>query len=151
MRYLQHIFGKRPTVQSEELKKAGLKVTLPRLRILSILEENPDRHMSAEDVYRSLLEAGDGIGLATVYRVLAQLQIAGLVVKHYFEDAHAVFEITSGEHHDHLICVRCGKIVEFVDEVIEERQQEVAKRHGFEMADHSMVIYGLCRSSCLSD
>ena len=135
-------------MQSEELKKAGLKVTLPRLRILSILEENAERHMSAEDIYRSLLEAGDEIGLATVYRVLAQFQIASLVEKHHFEDGRAVFEISSGEHHDHIVCVRCGKIVEFIDEMIEQRQQEVAAQHNFSITAHSMVVYGLCIGGC---
>ena len=137
-------------VQSEDLRKAGLKATLPRLRILTILEENTERHMSAEDVYRSLLDAGDEIGLATVYRVLSQFQAAGLVEKHHFEDGHAVFEMGSGEHHDHLVCVKCGKIVEFVDDIIEERQQTVADKYGFEITDHSMVVYGICKPTCES-
>ncbi|MCH9670520.1 MAG: ferric iron uptake transcriptional regulator [Gammaproteobacteria bacterium] len=137
-------------MQSEDLRKAGLKATLPRLRILTILEENTERHMSAEDVYRSLLDAGDEIGLATVYRVLSQFQAAGLVEKHHFEDGHAVFEMGSGEHHDHLVCVKCGKIVEFVDDIIEERQQTVADKYGFEITDHSMVVYGICKPTCES-
>ena len=135
-------------MQDKELKKAGLKVTLPRLHILRVLEQNAERHMSAEDVYRCLLDAGEDIGLATVYRVLSQFRLSGLVEKHYFEEGHAIFEVDSGRHHDHIVCVRCGKIVEFVDEIIEQRQQEVAEQHGFNITDHSMVVYGQCRSSC---
>ena len=137
-------------MQNEELKKAGLKVTLPRLRILRILEQNAERHMSAEDVYRCLSDAGEDIGFATVYRVLSQFRLAGLVEKHYFEEGHAIFEVDSGKHHDHIVCVRCGKIVEFVDEIIEQRQREVAKQHDFDITDHSMVVYGQCRSGCQS-
>ena len=135
-------------MQNKELKKAGLKVTLPRLRILSVLEQNTERHMSAEDVYRCLLDAGESIGLATVYRILSQFYLAGLVEKHHFEGSHAIFEVDSGRHHDHIVCVRCGKIVEFVDEIIEQRQREVTEEHDFDITDHSMVIYGQCRSGC---
>lgn len=127
-----------------DLKKAGLKATLPRIRILDILESNQQRHMSAEDVYKALLEAGEDVGLATVYRVLTQFEAAGLVVRHHFEGGHSVFEVDQGDHHDHILCVKCGRIEEFVDEVIEERQRRIADRAGFEMTDHSLYIYGIC-------
>ena len=130
-----------------ELKKAGLKATVPRLRILSVLEDHRDSHMSAEDVYRALLDAGEDVGLATVYRVLTQFEAAGLVRRLNFEEGRAVFELESGEHHDHLVCVDCGIVVEFVDNVIERRQREVADSHGFEFDDHSLVLYGRC-SKC---
>ena len=112
-------------MESEDLKRAGLKATLPRLRILDVLENNKQRHMSAEDVYRALLELGDDVGLATVYRVLTQFETAGLVVRHRFEGGQAVFELDQGGHHDHMVCLRCGRIEEFVDEVIEERQRQI--------------------------
>lgn len=128
----------------QELKRAGLKATLPRIRILHVLDSNRDRHMSAEDVYRALLEAGEEVGLATVYRVLTQFESAGLVVRHHFEGGQSVFELDQGEHHDHMVCVRCGRIEEFVDEVIEERQRAIAQRSGFTMTDHSLYIYGVC-------
>ena len=105
--------------ESTNLKKAGLKATVPRLRIMAMLERHHDRHMSAEDVYRSLLESGEDVGLATVYRVLTQFEAAGLVVRHNFEGGHAVFELGSGDHHDHIVCVECGEVVEFVDSTIE--------------------------------
>jgi len=136
-------------MESEDLKKAGLKATLPRLRILSILEQNADRHLSAEDVYKALLEAGDDTGLATVYRVLTQFESAGLVIRHNFEGGHAVFELDSGEHHDHIVCVDCGTVVEFIDDTIEARQTQIAREQGFRITDHSLVIYGRCtRSDC---
>ncbi|HVY54047.1 MAG TPA: ferric iron uptake transcriptional regulator [Gammaproteobacteria bacterium] len=128
-----------------DLKKAGLKVTLPRLKILEILENSKERHLSAEDVYRMLAESGEDIGLATVYRVLTQFQEAGLVVRHNFEGEHAVFELDQGSHHDHLVCVKCGLVEEFSDSIIEKRQQEVAREAGFSMTDHSLNIYGTCR------
>lgn len=132
-----------------DLKKAGLKATLPRLRILTVLEEGSQRHMSAEDVYRALLDAGEDVGLATVYRVLTQFESAGLIRRHNFEEGHAVFELDSGEHHDHMVCLRCGKIVEFVDNAIEKRQEKIAAEHGFTIEDHSLVLYGTCTSpSC---
>jgi Fur family ferric uptake transcriptional regulator len=135
--------------QQSELKKVGLKATVPRLRILSILEANRDSHMSAEDVYRALLEAGDDVGIATVYRVLTQFEAAGLVERHNFEEGRAVFELDSGQHHDHIVCVDCGAVVEFVDSVIERRQREVAESHGFEIDAHSLVLYGKCaRKDC---
>ena len=127
-----------------DLKRAGLKATLPRLRILEILEGSPDRHVSAEDLYRALLAAGESIGLATIYRVLTQFEQAGLVIRHNFDSGSAVFELAASEHHDHLVCVRCGRVVEFVDETIEERQRMIADRNGFTMTDHSLIIYGMC-------
>ena len=138
-------------MDSDELKKAGLKATLPRLRILSILEEHADAHLSAEDVYKALLEAGDETGLATVYRVLTQFESAGLVIRHNFEGGHAVFELDSGEHHDHIVCVDCGRVVEFIDATIESRQEQIASEHGFRISDHSLVLYGHCtREPCPS-
>ncbi len=134
------------TDESQELRSAGLKVTLPRLKILEILETSVARHLSAEDVYKQLLGAGEDIGLATVYRVLTQFESAGLVIRHHFEGGHSVFELDRGKHHDHLVCVRCGKIVEFVDPTIESRQQTIALEHTFEISDHSLIIYGTCAS-----
>lgn len=127
-----------------DLKKAGLKATVPRIRILEILEHNDQRHLRAEDVYRALLDAGEDVGLATVYRVLTQFEAAGLVVRHHFEGAHSVFELDHGSHHDHLVCEQCGRIEEFVDAVIEKRQQRIAEKAGFSMTDHSLYIYGVC-------
>lgn len=128
-----------------ELKKAGLKATLPRLKILSVLEQHADLHMSAEDVYRALLASGDDVGFATIYRVLTQFEAAGLVIRHNFAEGHAVFELDSGEHHDHIVCADCGEVVEFIDATIERRQTEIAEQHGFELADHSLVLHGHCR------
>ena len=130
-----------------ELKKAGLKATLPRLKILSVLEQHADRHMSAEDVYRALFASGDDVGLATIYRVLTQFEAAGLVIRHNFAEGHAVFELDSGEHHDHIVCSDCGAVIEFIDETIERRQTQIAKAHGFDLADHSLVLHGHCRRS----
>jgi Fur family ferric uptake transcriptional regulator len=131
-------------LDNKDLKKAGLKVTLPRVKILQILEKEKDHHVSAEDVYRILLESGDDIGLATVYRVLTQFEEAGLVVRHNFAEGHSVFELDHGMHHDHLVCVKCGLVEEFVDSVIEERQKHVAEKAGFSITDHSLNIYGIC-------
>ena len=136
-------------MDSIELKKAGLKATQPRLRILSVLEQNSERHLSAEDVYRSLNDSGDDVGLATVYRVLTQFEAAGLVIRHHFEEGRAVFELESGHHHDHIVCMRCGEVTEFVDEEIETRQRLIAKKLGFQISDHSLVLYGQC-SKCLN-
>ncbi len=133
-----------PTPETQELKKAGLKVTLPRTKILEMLEHTVTRHMSAEDVYKRLLESGDDIGLATVYRVLTQFEAAGLVVRHHFEGGHSVFEINQGEHHDHIVCVKCGKVDEFIDEVIETRQRAIADKLGYDITDHSLYLYGIC-------
>lgn len=128
-------------VDTFELKKAGLKATLPRLRILEILEKGGDRHMSAEDVYRALLEAGEDVGLATIYRVLTQFETAGIVERHNFDGSHAVFEIARGPHHDHMVCLDTGDVVEFFDDEIERRQREIVAAHGFELQDHSLVLY----------
>jgi Fur family transcriptional regulator, ferric uptake regulator len=132
-------------MESQELRKAGLKVTLPRLKVLEILETTKQRHMSAEDVYKALLEMGEEIGLATVYRVLTQFESAGLVSRLSIDGGHAVFEIEDGTHHDHMLCVRCNAIEEFTDEVIEERQRAIAAEKGFDMTDHSLYIYGVCK------
>ncbi len=128
----------------DQIREAGLKVTVPRTRILAILERNAERHMSAEDVFRELLAEEADIGLATVYRVLTQFESAGLICRRNFDNAQAVFELNRGEHHDHLVCTRCGRIVEFVDPKIEARQAAVANDHGFLTEDHSLVIYGTC-------
>lgn len=124
-----------------ELKKAGLKVTLPRIKVLSLLENADEHHMSAEDVYKALLESGDDVGLATVYRVLTQFETAGLVLRHNFEGGHAVFELAKDEHHDHMVDVDNGKVIEFFDPIIEQRQKEIAEEHGYELVDHSLTLY----------
>lgn len=131
-------------MESQELKKVGLKATLPRLRILQLLETSTHRHMSAEDVYKALLEAGEDVGLATIYRVLTQFEAADLVLRHHFEDGLSVFELNEGHHHDHLLCIKCGQIVEFVDETIEKRQRIIAEQHDFKITDHYLYIYGVC-------
>lgn len=131
-------------VTSNELKAAGLKSTLPRRRILEILEKNASGHMNAEDVYQQLHDAGEDVSLATVYRVLTQFENAGLVTKHHFEGGHSVYELNQGEHHDHILCVKCGKVEEFLDEVIEQRQSAIAEKAGFAMTDHCLYIYGIC-------
>lgn len=128
-------------MESKELRKAGLKVTLPRLKILEILEVAEPRHMSAEDIYKELLDAHEDIGLATVYRVLTQFESAGLVTRHNFEGGHSVFELDDGEHHDHMVCIDSGEVVEFVSDEIERLQEEIAEKHGFELLDHSLVLY----------
>jgi len=136
-------------LESQDLRKAGLKVTLPRMKILEMLEGSENRHMSAEDIYRELLESGEDIGLATVYRVLTQFEAADLVVRHHFEGGNSVFELNRGEHHDHIICVDCGEVVEFYDETIEQRQKAVAGEQQFRIADHSLILYGKCqRENC---
>ena len=129
--------------ENQELKKAGLKVTLPRLKILQILESNSEQgqHMSAEDVYKALLEAQEEVGLATVYRVLTQFESAGLVARHNFETGHSVYEMATGEHHDHMVCMETGDVIEFTDPLIEKRQHEIAIEHGFGLVDHSLVLY----------
>jgi Fur family ferric uptake transcriptional regulator len=129
--------------KNQELRNAGLKITLPRVKILQILEstENGTQHLSAEDVYRALMAAGEDVGLATVYRVLTQFETAGLVTRHNFETGHSVFELATGEHHDHMVCVASGEVVEFTDPMIEQRQREIAAEHGFELLDHSLVLY----------
>lgn len=130
--------------QTLELKKAGLKATVPRLKILQILEENQEQHMRAEDVYKALLESDEDIGLATVYRVLTQFEAAGLVARHHFEGAHSVFELDHGEHHDHILCTVCGRVDEFLDDEIEKRQNAIAEKAGYKITDHSLYIYGVC-------
>lgn len=130
---------------STDLKRAGLKATLPRLKILGILEESSVRHLTAEDVYKTLLDMGEEVGLATVYRVLTQFEGAGLVIRHNFEGGRSVFEINQGGHHDHMVCVECGKVFEFYDSAIEERQRKVAEKEGFVMQDHSLYMYGVCQ------
>ncbi len=130
--------------ESDDLRNAGLKVTLPRLKILDILAAGSARHMSAEAIYKKLLESEEDIGLATVYRVLTQFEAAGLVTRHHFEGGMAVFELNQGEHHDHIVCVDCGKVEEFMDKGIEDRQHAVAKRLGFEISDHALILYGHC-------
>jgi Fur family ferric uptake transcriptional regulator len=133
--------------ENQELRKVGLKVTLPRVKILQILESvdtssaQMSAHMSAEEVYRALLDAGEDVGLATVYRVLTQFETAGLVIRHNFETGHSVFELAKGEHHDHMVCMDSGEVIEFLDPVIEKRQHELAEAHGFELIDHSLVLY----------
>ncbi len=128
-------------MESSDLRSAGLKVTLPRLKILEILETHPDAHLSAEDIYRRLLDANEEIGLATVYRVLTQFEAAGLVVRHNFEGGHAVFELAKGDHHDHMVCVETGTVIEFVSEEIERLQKQIADKHGYVVHDHSLVLY----------
>ncbi|MDH5737403.1 MAG: ferric iron uptake transcriptional regulator [Gammaproteobacteria bacterium] len=130
--------------QSQELKEAGLKITLPRIKILSILESSDVHHLSAEDVYKRLLENNEEIGLATVYRVLTQFESAGLVVRHNFEGGHSVFELARDNHHDHLVCVKCGQVEEFESEAIENLQEKIASERGFELTDHILNMYGLC-------
>ena len=127
--------------QRQELRKAGLKITLPRLKILEIFEQANHRHLSAEDIYKNLLQSDEDIGLATVYRVLTQFEAAGLVTRHNFEGGHSVFELDDGEHHDHMVCVESGDVVEFFSEEIEVLQRKMADEHGFELLDHSLVLY----------
>ncbi len=131
------------SMENQELRKAGLKVTLPRVKILQLLEQAEDdsHHLSAEDVYKLLIEAGEEVGLATVYRVLTQFESAGLVTRHNFEGGHSVFELAKGEHHDHMVCSETGQVIEFRDDIIERRQHELAEEHGFELVDHSLVLY----------
>ncbi|HLQ84988.1 MAG TPA: ferric iron uptake transcriptional regulator [Salinisphaeraceae bacterium] len=138
-------------MQTSELRKAGLKATLPRLKILEILQENKADHLSAEDVYRKLMNDDEDIGLATIYRVLSQFEDAGLVIRHHFEDGHALFELNQGPH-DHLVCVKCGRIEEFFDSEIAERQRAVAQRSGFDLSKHTLVLYGECLThQCKND
>jgi Fur family ferric uptake transcriptional regulator len=134
-------------LESSDLRKVGLKVTLPRMKILDILEGTSARHQSAEDVYKILLETGEDIGLATVYRVLTQFESAGLVKRHHFEGGHSVFELDQGDHHDHILCVKCGRVDEFVDDIIEQHQKDIAARLGYELTDHCLYMYGIC-SKC---
>ena len=128
-------------MSSGNLRRAGLKVTQPRKRVLELLEEAGNKHVTADDIYRTLIKAGEDIGLATVYRVLNQFEAAGLVVKHNFEGGQAYYELDSGDHHDHMVCVETGKVIEFSNSEIERLQAEIAAQHGYEIEDHSLVIY----------
>lgn len=130
------------STENQELRKAGLKVTLPRVKILQILEGSDNKHMSAEDVYKALIDGDQDVGLATVYRVLTQFETAGLVTRHYFEGGHSVFELESGEHHDHLVCMETGKVIEFQNDTIESLQETIAEELGFDLVDHNLVLYG---------
>lgn len=127
--------------QNAELRKVGLKVTLPRVKILQILENSTARHMSAEDVYKALIEAGEDVGLATVYRVLTQFETAELVARHNFDSGHSVFELARGDHHDHMVNMENGEVIEFTNEQIERLQHEIAETHGYDLIDHSLVLY----------
>src|SRR5687768_4253108 len=133
-----------PSNDTVGLKKAGLKATLPRLKILRILEEASEHHLTAEDVYKELLAAGEEVGLATVYRVLTQFETAGMVIRHNFEGGRSVFEINHGSHHDHMVCIECGEVFEFMDDAIEERQRRVAEKAGFIVDAHQLYMYGVC-------
>lgn len=135
-------------METNDLRNAGLKVTLPRVKILEILEKQTDeRHLSAEKVYKILLSENEEIGLATVYRVLTQFEDAGLVIRHHFESENSVFELNKGSHHDHIVCMKCGKVDEFFDGVVEKRQQSIAKKLGYQLVDHNLNLYGFC-SDC---
>ncbi|MEW6445036.1 MAG: ferric iron uptake transcriptional regulator [Pseudomonadota bacterium] len=134
-------------METHELKKAGLKVTLPRIKILEVLEQNPMHHFSAEDIYRLLLDQGEEIGLATVYRVLTQFEAAEIVTRHQFEGGKAVFELVSKGDHDHIVCIKSGAVAEFHDPLIQERIEKIADEYGYELTDHSLVIYGVKRKA----
>ena len=129
---------------TKNLKQAGLKTTQPRLKVLDVLETSQNHHMTAEDVYKRLLETEQEIGLATVYRILTQFETAGLVIRHNFEGGRALYELDNGAHHDHMVCVECGKVFEFFDRTIEQRQRNIAAKAGFTMEDHSLSLYGVC-------
>ncbi len=131
-------------MESTDLKKAGLKVTLPRMKILDLMESSSVRHQSAEDIYQALRDEGEEVGLATVYRVLTQFEAAGLVTRHHFEGGQAVFELNREGHHDHIVCIGCGRVEEFVDEIIESQQAKIAETKGYEITDHSLILYGTC-------
>ena len=131
-------------MESHDLRKAGLKVTHPRTRILELLEKAKPRHMTAEDIYRLLLDHGEDIGLATVYRVLTQFEQAGLLNRNHFETGKAIYELNAGSHHDHLVCLDCGHVEEFYDEEIESRQHKIATERGYKIAEHALAIYGNC-------
>jgi len=134
-------------MDAQDLKSAGLKVTLPRLKILEVLEKSPNHHLSAEDIYRALIEQHEEVGVATIYRVLTQFEESGIVNKLNFENNLSVYELSNVEHHDHLVCVKCNSIVEFQDDVIEDHQEQIAKKYGYQLTDHSLYLYGLC-SDC---
>ena len=129
---------------TNNLEQAGLKTTQPRLKVLNALETSEIRHMTAEDVYKQILQSEQEVGLATDYRILTQFETAGLVIRHNFEGGRALYELHDGAHHDHMVCVECGKVFEFVDRTIEQRQRNVAAKAGFVMEDHSLSLYGVC-------
>ncbi|TXJ08409.1 MAG: ferric iron uptake transcriptional regulator [Acinetobacter sp.] len=133
-------------ITNQDLRKAGLKVTLPRIKILELLENSKRHHLSAEDIYKTLLEQGEDVGLATVYRVLTQFETAGIIQRHNFESNHSVFEIMQDDHHDHLVCHNCNKVVEFTNEIIEQEQHDIAEKYGFTLTGHSLNLYGYCDS-----
>ena len=135
--------------ESQQLKEAGLKITVPRVKILQILEQSTEHHLSAESIYKQLIDMGEEVGLATVYRVLTQFEAAGLVSRLNFEGGRSVFELSQVAHHDHLVCMACNRVQEFYDDIIEERQQAIALESNFKMTDHALTIYGLC-SICQS-
>ncbi len=138
-----------PMTDPGELRSTGLKVTAPRLRVLELFQRSPERHLTAEDVYRKLLDEDSDIGLATVYRVLTQFEQAGLLVRHHFEGGKAVYELNEGSHHDHLVCMQCGRVEEFFDAEIERRQAKVARERGFVIREHSLYLYADCvKPSC---
>ena len=130
--------------QADELKNSGLKATLPRMKVLEVFQKTEQRHMSAEDVFKVLLNEGADVGLATVYRVLMQFEQAGILSRNHFESGKAVFELNEGKHHDHLVCVDCGRVEEFFDAEIEKRQKAVAQTRGFELQDHALALYAVC-------
>jgi Fur family ferric uptake transcriptional regulator len=137
---------------NQALKDAGLKVTLPRLKILEVLQHPGNQHISAEDLYKKLLDLGEEIGLATVYRVLNQFDDAGIVSRHHFESGKSVFELSTQHHHDHLVCLDCGAVIEFTDEVIEQRQREIATKYNIQLTNHSLYLYGKCATGdCKKD
>ena len=127
--------------EDKDLRKAGLKVTLPRVRILEIFEQSKERHLSAEDVYNKIREAGDEVGLATVYRVLTQFESAGILMKQNFEDNYSVYELVSDDHHDHMVCIDSGTVIEFKNDLIEDEQEKIAREHGYKIVDHKLVLY----------
>ena len=129
--------------EDKNLREAGLKVTLPRIRILEIFEESETKHLSADEVYKKLFEAGDEVGLATVYRVLTQFESAGILMKQNFENGHSVYELTPNDHHDHMVCLKTGKVIEFTNEIIEEQQEKLAEERGYKIVDHRLELYGV--------
>jgi len=131
-------------MSNQALKDAGLKVTLPRVKILQLLEVSNRRHMSAEGVYKALLATGEDVGLATVYRVLTQFEAAGLVIRHHFEGGNSVFELSDVDHHDHIVCIKCDRVEEFSDAVVEARQEKISAEMGYELTGHSFYLYGIC-------
>ena len=134
--------------QNKDLKQAGLKVTHPRVIVLEALQDPKNKHKSAEEIFKVLIEKGEEIGIATVYRVLNQFDDAGLVERHHFEGGKSVFELSNRKHHDHLVCLKCGVVIEFEDEIIEQRQKEIAARHNMTLTNHSLYLYGVCTDGC---